>query len=178
MALRKIIPVVLLLIFSSLTMMNWLLHHHVSRTHPARVVRGALIDDVRVQTSNAAPINPATQHRPKRTTNTEQYLARRPAAAAAPLVDQMMYWNRYIAKMPPADKSWLPAVRPDKYLLASVDPGGFNNIRLSFEVQVTTAPTRHPPGRAQCAGGAGTPHRPDPGAPSAEEVVPSRRPAA
>jgi len=122
--------------------MNWLLHHHVSPAHPARVVRGALIDDARVQTTNAAPINPATQHRPKQATSTDQYLARRPAAAAAPpppLVDKMMYWNRYIAKMGPADKSWLPAVRPDKYLLASVDPGGFNNIRLSFEVQVVLA---------------------------------------
>ena len=47
----------------------------------------------------------------------------------------MLGHNKRIA----ADRSWVPATRQGKFLLMNHDNGGFNNIRLAFEVGIVFA---------------------------------------
>jgi len=53
------------------------------------------------------------------------------------LLQKMQYWRDYTTV--PVDKSWLPPTRKDKYLVVDPDHGGFNNIRLAFEVKIVLA---------------------------------------
>lgn len=62
-------------------------------------------------------------------------------------VNKMMYWLHGtpgfpihgLHARPQVDRSWLPKIREDRYFLVNMDPGGFNNIRLAFEVNVAMA---------------------------------------
>jgi len=61
---------------------------------------------------------------------------------------RMQYWKKRhfhperegnLVERPDVDRSWVPATRPGKYLVVTPDAGGFNNIRLAFEVTVVVA---------------------------------------
>lgn len=57
---------------------------------------------------------------------------------------RLRYWRhgvddavvKWTGPRPVPDRSWLPPQRKHKFFLANVDSGGFNNIRLAFEVVV------------------------------------------
>ena len=70
-------------------------------------------------------------------------------ARKATTLDKMTYWlhgrkgspvqRADGSPRPEIDRSWLPRMRSDRYLISNPDPGGFNNIRLAFENNVAVA---------------------------------------
>ena len=72
-----------------------------------------------------------------------------PPPRKATTLDKMTYWlhgrkgfpvqRADGSPRPATDRSWLPRMRSDRYLLSNPDPGGFNNIRLAFENNVAMA---------------------------------------
>lgn len=60
-----------------------------------------------------------------------------PPPGPATSTDALEYWRHYPERA--ADRAWLPAPRPGRYLRVVPDAGGFNNIRLAFEVSVVLA---------------------------------------